>query len=500
MPSVPGKVKKAPTATRQLRIAFDHDSTLRQNLRDGVFSIIVELNSPAADQPLKLAMAPLVDLAKWVKKDKRVAAIAVAPAVGGEKPHDMLDVAPPLHRAGGKESIVTFSGGGATLHDLREKLAAFTSHGIQSFHCITGPAQPDHPVDRQGRPTTDPSRYVDSVRILRLLRDAEPDAFLGAAVNPFKYTINDAYLQYFKMVKKLNSGASFLTVQAGWDMRKHQELQWYMRSRDIDEPCIARLQLLRPHDITRIIDHEMPGLVVSREFATLLQRESAVNEVQAMTAQIRRLALQAAGCRLFGYSGIQIAGIRDPETAKSVLDTVTGALEAYADYETWHAAWTDFHAHVEMAPYPHRFYLFQRLLDIDAPDYLGDETPHTDADIPPPPANLRLTFQVANSLGLDHRRGMPFDLLRMALCGARGNHDWQLDKTMLQSAYACPKGLENGPCGEVRADGNCEWGHQTCIYHRILELAQWQRRLELFETPLPSLDSEATPKPTVSDD
>jgi methylenetetrahydrofolate reductase (NADPH) len=496
MPSVPGKVKKAPTATRQLRIAFDHDSTLRQNLRDGVFSLLVELNPPAADQPVKLAMSPLIDMAKWARKDKRVAAIAVAPAIGGPVPHPMLDVAPPLNRASKKETIVTFSGGGATLHDLREQLAAFTSHGIWTFNCVTGPARADHPVDRQGRPATEPGRYLDSVRIVRLLRDTEPEAFVGAAVNPFKYTIDDAYLQYFKMVKKLNTGANFITVQAGWDMRKHQELQWYLRSRDIDEPCIARLQLLRPDDVTRIIDHEMPGLVVSREFATLLQRESAVNEAQAMSAQIRRLALQAAGCRLFGYSGIQIAGIQDPQTAKTVLDQVTEALETYPDYAAWHTAWTDFHAHVEMAPYPHRFYVFKRLLDPDAPDYLGDETPHADADIPPPPANLRLTFQVANSLGLDRRRGLPFDLLRMALCGARGNHDWRLDKTMLQSAYACPKGLENGPCGEVRADGDCEWGHQPCIYQRILELAQWQRRLELFETPLPSLETDPEPTPT----
>jgi hypothetical protein len=122
---------------------------------------------------------------------------------------------------------------------------------------------------------------------------------------------------------------------------------------------VARLLIVKPRVVTEILDNKRPGIVMSREFASLLQRESQLNEVQALSAQIQRVALQAAGCRLLGYSGVQIAGLDDPQTAEAVVDRIATAIDEYTDYTTWLTAWKEFHSRVEMAPYPHRYYMGQ---------------------------------------------------------------------------------------------------------------------------------------------
>lgn len=114
-------------------------------------------------------------------------------------------------------------------------------------------------------------------------------------MNPYQYTGWSLMGQYFKLVKKLNSGASFLVTQAGWDMLKLQSLRWYLTGRSLFYPMIARLILLTPEKVERILAGEYPGISISHDFQRILEKELHYSNTQFEAAQYRRLELQAAG-------------------------------------------------------------------------------------------------------------------------------------------------------------------------------------------------------------
>lgn len=480
--------KRAATTTRQLKIALDAEGALLGNLRRGQFSFVLEVAAPAADQPRKLASAPAVQLAQFAKAEKRLCALALSDR--DQLCHPLGPLAAELTQAAKKEVIVRITGAGGTapieapdLEPLRKLLAELQSAGVVTVTAATRAARPEHPRDKKGRPSPWPEGYLDSTRLMRLLREHYPEFAVGAWVNPYKYNVADSFLQYLKMVKKLRTGAGFLVTTAGWDMRKLQELQWFMRSRGLNDPVLARLAVVRPREVPGMLAGDVGGLVISREFAALLQRESAVSDNQSLSAQIERLALQAAGCRLVGYSGVQLAGIQQPETAKAVLDRAYEHLAEYDTFAKWVEAWHDFHDQVNMAPVPHDYYVFEKLLDPDFPDYDPHTTRFTEMPVPPPSALDQWQFRAAAALGLAQHQAFPFQVLRRLVCGDDAAHRWRLDKTELLSAAGCPKGLEEGACTGSRPDGTCEFGHGACFYHQVLARATWRQDLDKLEDP-----------------
>ncbi|MFT5128150.1 MAG: methylenetetrahydrofolate reductase (NADPH) [Rhodothermales bacterium] len=460
----------------QLEINFEKNRAVRQHLQDGDFSLIVEIPLPAKEQPFQLSMLPATELAGYAAEESRITALAITEgfAVGAER-HDLGRVIARLREFTDKELIPTVVGRDLTDERLKGSTADLDSAGIASVLAVTGFA-PQTPQRPNGRP----GDYMDSTRILGEVRKRLPDVLRGAVVNPFKYNVADAYLQYYKMVRKLNAGADFLVTEAGWDAKKHQELQWYLRQRGLAAPVIARLRAVRSEDVVGIIDGEAPGQTLSREYATMLQREAALGDEQAFAAQLRRLALLAAGCKIFGYSGVQIAGVLDVEKVSALIDHIHDTFEELPDYASWLRAWEDFHNRVEPAPYPHSYYLYRNLLTSDG-EYSPDTAKATKQPLPTPTFREKLAFKTGRALALQRRHGPLAAPLKRLLCGT-GDAAWQLDKTYYKAASACPKGLEAGACGGSRPDGSCELGHGPCFFHHCLSLARWDNSLESFES------------------
>jgi methylenetetrahydrofolate reductase (NADPH) len=462
------------TAT-QLNIAFETRQSVRQKLRAGDFCLLIDYCvPPAAGDVIKLALAPGVALARQAECDSRVAGLSIGLVDCAAPVDQVLEVL----RDQCHDIVVRLCGRGASETAVRQLLATLQSNAVGTVIATTGYADPAH---RDGPPEYVPDGYIDSCRLIQLIREHYPEMCVGAAVNPFKYNIADVHLQYFKMARKLNFGAEFIVTDAGWDMKKYQELQWFLQSRNMSECVLARLTLIRPAEIRAVLDSPERGTVISREMAALLERESNINETQAMAAQIRRTALAAAGCRLFGYSGIQVGGVTDPKLAATVVDQVTDAFDEFTDFRRWLVAWNDFHDRIEMAPTLQKYYMFKRLMDAEYPTYTVDETLHAPGEIAAPSRSDQYKYKLAKALRLESRSGPVFDLARQVLCGYRKGRDWQLDKTWYVCAAACPKGLEYGACSGSRPDGTCELGSQTCVYHRILALANWQNELERLE-------------------
>ena len=80
---------------------------------------------------------------------------------------------------------------------------------------------------------------------------------------------------------------------------------------------------------------------------------------------------------------------------------------------------------------------------------------------------------------------------RCSLCG-----ECILDDTGgLCPVTRCPKGLTNGPCGGVQADGSCEVDGRECIWVLIYEKLQNQGRLDKLQKYQPMKDFEISIKP-----
>jgi len=294
---------------------FSGENPLAARLRDGQFFLLIECNTALREQPFETSLTLARSVARKISDVPEVVGMAVTDRLRSEDTHDPVDTAVRLGETSGKAPLVYVSGKGSSEARVRDLVARARSAGIRSMVAVTGDRSEKHPVGRSGtRVPAYSAGYLDSVDALGLARDPGDGLCLGAAVNPYKYNPADQYLQYFKMMQKLDSGAEFLVTHVGWDMKKLQELQWFLQMRDVGNPVIARLALLSLDDIARIHEGLYPGVHVARSFAAVLQRESNVNAAQSLSAQLHRLGLQVAGCRLMGYNGARSRG--------SVTDTI----------------------------------------------------------------------------------------------------------------------------------------------------------------------------------
>jgi methylenetetrahydrofolate reductase (NADPH) len=468
-------------------MAFDRHSNLRDRLRGGDFSVLLELASPTAAQPLKRALLPGAELARLVESDDRLAGLAVTEGFPDSEPcHPIPAVVRELQAFTEKDIVPYVVGRGLTVETLRSQLATLKSARVATIAAVTGYGSPA--VDDTD-PRTPP--FMDSTALVHHTRETD-EFFVGATVNPFKYTIADSCLQYLKMVKKLNSGASFVVAEAGWDMAKYQELQWFLRARALADPVLARLLYVRGPLVPRLLDGNVPGIVMTRELATRIQREAKGDE-DPVAASCRRLALQIVGCRILGYSGVQLAGIPDGRTVSRLLDAVDAATAACVDYDSWLAAWSELHDRVSMAPYPHLYYAYRELLSAGAAAYDPQTTRQTDAKVDAPERSDLVRLRLAECLGLGPSgRSAITRTLRRLLCRAQRG-DWQFHMTGYVSPEICPKQLDQGPCAGTAADGTCELAAMPCIYHRVLALKHQHNQVDILETAYAPTHGHETP-------
>ncbi len=467
---------------QQLNMDFGGSNSFAEALRAAQFLLVIEQNVPAADQALAPAVAMGHAMAERAAQDPQVAAFSLTDRLRSPSTHDSLAFAEGLVKNTRLPVMLTISGKGSTPDRVMALAARAKSMGIRNFCCVTGDGATDHPPVRHPRVTTSyPTGYLDGVDIARLVRRHDKSFCVGAAVNPFKYTLADQFLQYYKMIRKLESGANFLIAHAGWDMKKLQELQWFLRLRDLGHGVLARVRLLSPDEVGNLESSVCPGVCVPREFTATLQRECTVNESQFLAAQLPRLGLQVIGCRLLGYSGVVLAGIRSPGVLDMVLKQIQVAESAYPDYDTWLEAWNDYHGSLQFSPIPAPFHAFHDLLTPGRATYDADTCQSTAVDFVPPllrdrigAALFPLLLSARSPEGL--RKASRFLLRRHDTTSLeRLRHCWYLDNS------PCPKRLVLGPCGGSGPRGTCEFGQGPCFFHRIFALAASRHELDLLE-------------------
>jgi methylenetetrahydrofolate reductase (NADPH) len=461
---------------------FGGGNPFADTLRAARFMLVVEQNVPAADQALPSAVALGRAIAERAADEELVAAISLTDRLRHPTTHDPLAFAEEMVKNNRLPILLTIAGKGSTSDRVLALAARAKSSGVRTFCCVTGDGAKDHPPVHKPRVAAPyPAGYLDGVDTTRLLRRHDRSFCIGAGVNPFKYNLADQYLQYYKMIRKLESGADFLITHAGWDMKKLQELQWFLRMRDLGHGVLARVRLLNPEDVNELESSVCPGIYVPREFTAALQRECTVNSSQFLAAQLRRLGLQVAGCRLLGYSGVVLAGIRNPSVLDMVLKEIKRAVQEHTSYTAWLEAWNDYHGGLQFAPVPSPFYAFQGLMTPEHADY-DPVTCHPTAATFAVPRLADRVGAIALPLLLSAKAPEP---VRSATRFLLRRHDttpperlsrcWYLDNS------SCPKRLTLGPCGGSGPRGACEFGQGPCFFHRIFALATARHELDLLE-------------------
>lgn len=288
----------------------------------------------------------------------------------------------------------------------------------------------------------------------------------GVAVSPFKYTEPSCLQQYYKMEKKLASGARFLITQVGWDWRKSWELFRYLDERSIRVPVFGNVYLLTSRNAAARLMHDgkLPGCFVSDQLLQRIYKED-------IDAHIERAAQQVAMYSALGAVGVDIAGVDDFSILQQILqraEQIGENWQLYKDNLYWPPA-DPFYLYetdgkrVSLSEpektFKHRFFNISHRLILDK-RYRG----------------CRILRRVLGFCGVDKTDGMPYRLFNAAEkafkylvfecqhCG-----DCFLPENFgLCTFGGCDKGLDNPPCGDATVDGRCGNDlERICIGERI---------------------------------
>ncbi len=361
------------------------------------------------------------------------------------------------------------------------------SAGVESLLALTG----DKPTAAKG------VFELESIGLLNLITSLNNDAIIsakpqdlpsvprfspGAAISPFKYNEESLLGQYFKMEKKITSGAKFLITQVGWDWKKSIELMQYLADEKIDVPVIGNVYLLSTITPAPRLMHDikLPGCFVSDE---LLEKVYSENVEQ----HIERAAQQVAMYKSIGAAGADIGGVPDYKTFIKILKHAAEignnwqqfkdnlcwpAKEAYYLYDD--AGNRKTHAKFKKT-LNRRFFNFMHTAIFD-PKYPGFGAFKKTMKF--------LCRKASLSGGADKGKGFVYKaffavekLIKYCLFDCEECGDCFLPEDFgLCTIGGCEKGMHNAPCGDSTVDGRC--GNNLdiiCIGDHIYKAAAAQK-------------------------
>jgi len=369
--------------------------------------------------------------------------------------------------------LVFLSGAGTNDNETARLIDLAASTGIKNLVAVSGNA----PIGASVRECRRES-FTESTVLLE--RSKESGLFTGVVTNPFQYTGYSLWSQLFKLERKLGMGAEFFITQCGWDMLKLQALAWHLNAGHEYTPHLARLMVLSPTRMERVLRGYYPGVRISNEFRRLLERELGYSKAQFESAQYRRLELQVAGCRLMGFSGVQLVGADTPARVRIISGRIRQALEEFTSFPQWLEEYNSYLGSAEMSPIPNGYSLYDRILYRDMPT--EEIPPGNDLGTPDGSnwENLMIRLRQFFFAGADRERPGHARLLKMLLASCRGCGRCRLEEHEFVCPENCPKRLSDGPCGGVRADGGCEVDGEECLHVRVVRYAHLRGDLPHF--------------------
>lgn len=450
-------------------------SKIEKWLKDGKFFVLLELALPKEKPDIPVFNGILNKLQKIILTPGKAVEIGIAfTDYSDQKVSDFSEFLSDLPEELKTKSLFYLSGRNNNLKNLSIQLESLKRLNLTNIVSVTGEKK------RIRTESNDKEQYLDSVNAISYLNSNNNDFFCGAVVNPFKYTAEESYTQYYKLIKKIKCGAQFISTQAGWDLKKLQELRWFLENRDYHIPSIARTIILTPELAEEISASIYPGLIVSDDIKQILNKECKYGHAQFASAQWRRLQLICSGARILGYSGVQIAALERLEHAETIVAKIAEALNEFKSFEDWRDEYQDYLSRAEPAPFPYNFYIFENLFKSPYPE---GKVKFKDLKKCELSGWEKIKHHICSAILSKSHRQVPEEhlLIKKILVGCKSCKYCRVSLTHYVCPENCPKGLANGPCGGSFAGGLCEFRNQQCIYMQIFKNAVFEKDLSSLE-------------------
>ncbi len=400
----------------------------------------------------------------------------------------------------GQEVIIHISCKDWNRNALQSQGWSMASKGFNNILALSG----DYPID--GYEGLAGGVFdIDSVGLLKMLSDMNEGLevnqngkaaevlertrfFLGAVVNNYKMHEREVMPQYFKLAKKIETGAEFIINQIGYDSRKQDELIKYMKLHDLDVPLIGNVYVLSRPAARYFNSGRIPGVTVTDDLLKVAE-EYGKSKDKGKAFFLEFAAKQCAIAKGLGYRGIYLGGQLGYKDYERILEIADGFGE------------TDWKGFAKEIRYqlPGEFYYFEPDPETDLSSvevsrkYLQSKDPEAlRASRQKLPFSYKLNRIVHDAVFEKGSKG--FGIGRR-LSEAISNAGGRLEKvahtieqvvklpafdcrdcgdcSLPDIAFLCPesqcvKNQRNGPCGGTQ-QGKCEIGDKECIWARAYE-------------------------------
>ena len=440
----------------------------------------------------------VLEMARTLAADPRFDALSITDNPGGNPMITADALGTPL-KEGGQEVIIHLSCKDFNRNGLLGQAWKLANGGFDNILTLSG----DYPIagyQGQAGGVFD----IDSVGLLQLLadmnegrfEDASPGRkprplkptrfFLGAVVNNHKRLEAEVMPQYFKLAKKIRTGARFIINQIGYDARKQDELLKYMALHNLQVPVIANVFVLSGGVARFFHAGRIPGVEVTDELLAVAQKQAASPD-KGRAFFLEFAAQQCAIARGLGYRGVYLGGHIGAEDYGRILEL---AAQYGAD------DWRDFARQIRYSR-PGEFFYFEEDPDTGLASaqvnqaYLDSKTPNgRQKDRRQASLMYRINrqihdrvfepgkalFRLGAALSRKAEKGKlqkPLHTVEHALKIAAFDCRDCGDCSLPDIAYLCPesqcvKNQRNGPCGGTR-QGKCEVGDKDCIWARAYD-------------------------------
>lgn len=445
---------------------------LLQSIRDGKFGIIVEFTPHSAAEVKHVASIAkgLPELnRKYASAGIVFAGVSLTQNPGGNASYDHMASLAILAENGFPAELEVMphvTGKDMNRDGLNVLLKALMERGIQTVFAITG----DVPLSARG------VFEVDSIGVLQAVKDvsvaslkaaknvkefsALPYMNAGAAVSPFKYTPGSLAMQFIKAAKKIQTGASFLTCQSGWDSKRSELLVKEMGKAGV--PLIGNCLVV--NEGAAKFMQTLAGCVITDAFLSKLKGESSEDNLV-------RAGQQMAMFKALGYGGIDLG---KPGEFKSI-DEIVKVVDTALACKDWRAVSANFTFPAPENPAPceenaagcsHSFHnvVMEKsgALHGLAKACLSPSNNSFDKD-----GFLYRLFEAQELWG----KGLIYE------CEACGDC-FLPENEFICTMGSCEKGFPNPPCGDADINGRCGNNvKRVCVGERLY--ARFQKRDKL---------------------
>ncbi|MBI5441506.1 MAG: methylenetetrahydrofolate reductase C-terminal domain-containing protein [Deltaproteobacteria bacterium] len=308
---------------------------------------------------------------------------------------------------------------------------------------------------------------------------AQTHFFAGAAASPFKALESEQMTQYYKLKKKLESGAQFIVPQLGYDARKFHELILMMKRLGYGHVPVLGTVYLLPLGAAKLMNRNgLPGCVATSKLVSVLEQEATAAD-KGKGKRLERAAKMYAFMKGMGFAGVHVGG---HGMTYQDLEFIIGKGEELAPN------WLDVVPEFDF-PQPNGWYYFEK----DPKTGLNTETPVDRSKHRPSSTFGYKAFRTLHGAMFEKHGFLfkPMQSLAKAIDGSSMEHLFERvehfmkvmtnecmhcgDCGLFDLAYLCPtsqcsKGQRNGPCGGS-FEGWCEVypKKKQCIYVRAYD-------------------------------